>query len=180
MSDYGRRWQTSREADAKIGPEQEVPVHVQERFELYGRVDPNNRDDGQDDDHWSGFDDARITRPIGGGVLGIKSIPIDGKHDPVDPRSASYQSNVISGGMDPQVTQQNEMVIHQDGMPLQFGKDYSDRSARDLASGFSYLPMDPCDDFRTDNELYSTVEGTDDAGNKVKGKIDRKNWLDRL
>jgi len=167
-----KRWQSSRDENP-----QEAGLHAhQERYEIV--PDENKNDDGQDG--WVMDRDVKVTRPIGGGAIGIVAEPLNETPNWVDPESANYITNKISAGMDPQITDQREMLMHQDGMRLRKGDDYSGLSAKELASGFAYRPMSPADDNKTDSEFYGTVKGKDDGKNSVKGFRQRKTVLDRL
>ncbi len=171
-TNYGKRWTSSRDEQANS---QELDLAQQERFEI--RPAENVNDDGIDG--WATAKSARIARPISGGRLGITEKPIDGSRDPVDPTSTSYMVNKISAGLDPQTTDQREMVVHQDGMPLQLGSDYAGLSAKELASGFALRRMASTDDNQQDFGDYETIRGEDDGGNQVKGFHKRRPILNR-
>jgi hypothetical protein len=172
-----KRWQSSRDENP-----QEAGLHAhQERFEIV--PEENKNDDGQET--WSGFKDARIERPIAGGALGWKSLPIDGNVDPVNWDSMRYEVAQAAANNDPPSwTDQRDQILHEDQMPLRMPPDVTQQTRQDMQNiekGFAYLPMSPTDDNKMDAQFYENVSGEDDrkTANKVKGFLDRKNVLDR-
>jgi hypothetical protein len=151
---------------------------AQEELSHDNPVNPN--DDGAYLGGWASAKSARIARPIAGGRLGIEEKPIDRNADPIDQDAYAAHVNKLAGGMDPALTDQREMVMHQDGMPLRTAEEFAGRDAAGLSKGFTLHRMDATAGKHDQSEsFYQTIEVEGPTGVKRKGFLKRSNVLER-
>jgi hypothetical protein len=149
---------------------------AQEGFEHY--AEPNANDDGHGG--WADPKKVRVARPIGGGRLNLKEVPLDGTPDNVDWSSMDYEVAQAAAGNDPPSwTDQRDQMIQQDQMALRQPQDYSGRDRGGLASGFTVHRMDAAEGKHDMDERFDQRVVGEDEGGPVRGFAKRSNVLDR-